>query len=81
MRVNLDWDSTKDNVDSNPIYVSPGKSMLQKFEFYPSQKDVGKQIILNKAIITLGRDNNCSSENQIKININYEFHRIHQLRD
>ena len=70
--IHLDWDSAKDNVDSNPIYVSPGKSMLQKFEFYPSQKDVGKQIILNKAIITLGRDN-CSSENRIKININYDF--------
>ena len=77
--IQLNWDCVTEN-NKNPIYLSPGKSMLQTFEYYPSQKDVDKQIILNRAILTIGRDNNSPSENGIRININYDFPTTNQAK-
>ena len=65
----LDWDNAREN----PIYVSPGKSMMQKFEYLPSQKDVDKQLVLDKAIVTLGRGIENISANKIRVKVCYDF--------
>ena len=71
--IQLDWDC-KDEIDAkSPIYVSPGKTLLRKFKYCPSQQDVDKHVILDKAILTLGQVSAEKVGNNFKTNICFDF--------
>ena len=77
----LNWSSSSEKDENLPVYISPGKSLMKRFEFFPTQKDVEKQITLDKAVVTLGRDSRNRSGNRIRVNVNYDFPILSQARN
>ena len=69
----LNWSCDDKEEGESPTYISPGKTIAHKFEYLPSQEDVNKQLMVEKAIITLGRRLKDASENNFKTSIVFNF--------
>ena len=82
--INLNWNCNDLGDAKDAIYLSPGKTLVRKFEFCPDQQDVDRHVILDKAIITLGRNshelNLNLSQNLFKTNIHFNFPKLHQSK-
>ena len=77
--IQLDWNCGSIPELNEAILVSPGKTLMREFEYLPSQQDVDKHIILDKAILTLGRNtSNAVCSNCFRINLCFEFPRSQQ---
>ena len=79
--IQLSWSCDDLGDERDVIYLSPGKTFMQKFEFYPQQQDVDRNVILDKAIVTLGRSsknsiNSNSSKNSFRANIFFNFPKL-----